>query len=461
MRLVAVSIVKNEADIIESFVRHTRAWTDHHLIFDHDSTDGTRQILGALRAEGVPLTLFTDDALGNLQQLRSNHLTRLAVDVHHADWVLPLDADEILTGPGRESLEAALTAMAPGNPASLPLINYCPTPDDDISILNPILRLRYCQASPPRTTKVFIPAPLAREPGVTAGKGSHELYRGTTPIPDHPLPAGFHLSHLALRSPQHQALRVVLAELQKLSRGKAHEGLDVHYRLGFQLLAEDPELFFATATSAKASLKFQPIEYRGAPLNPALASTGWNRVARALLPFLEKLAASHGRLIDRSNHASKQTPEAEATIRELTAMEISPLESGKNPAPFHGFTAVSGWGQPEGPVPEAFLPAFHWGYAPVTHLNVDSDREHTARLAASGLTYSENQRVRVELNGVILLEHSFSRTNQKEKIDVFLPLKTGKNQLSFHYSQALVTDHDARKLAVIFLSLRVMDSPRV
>ena len=43
MRLVAVSIVKNEADIIEAFVRHTLAWVDHHLVFDHDSTDGTRE----------------------------------------------------------------------------------------------------------------------------------------------------------------------------------------------------------------------------------------------------------------------------------------------------------------------------------------------------------------------------------------------------------------------------------
>ena len=78
MRLVAVSIVKNEADIIEAFVRHTHAWVDHHLVFDHDSTDGTREILQALRAEGLPLELFTDDAIGKLQQYRSNHLSRLA-----------------------------------------------------------------------------------------------------------------------------------------------------------------------------------------------------------------------------------------------------------------------------------------------------------------------------------------------------------------------------------------------
>src|SRR5882724_5337441 len=109
MRLVAVSIVKNEADIIEPFVRHTLAWVDHHLVFDHDSTDGTREILGALQREGLPVTLYTDDALGNLQQARSNFLTRLAAQQYSADWIMPLDADEILAGPGgRATLERIL-----------------------------------------------------------------------------------------------------------------------------------------------------------------------------------------------------------------------------------------------------------------------------------------------------------------------------------------------------------------
>src|SRR3954464_12861551 len=110
MRLVAVSVVKNESDIIEPFVRHTLAWVDHHLVFDHDSTDGTREILGALQREGLPVALFRDDAPGQLQQARSNHLPRLAVQAHGADWVLPLDADEILTGPDRPTLESALAA---------------------------------------------------------------------------------------------------------------------------------------------------------------------------------------------------------------------------------------------------------------------------------------------------------------------------------------------------------------
>ena len=149
MRLVAVSIVKNEADIIEPFIRHTRAWVDHHLVFDHDSSDGTREILGALQAEGLPLTLFTDQALGNLQQARSNRLTSLAARDHGADWILPLDADEILTGPGRPALEKVLAAHASDRPATLPLLNYFPTEQDNAAEENPILRLQTCQARPP------------------------------------------------------------------------------------------------------------------------------------------------------------------------------------------------------------------------------------------------------------------------------------------------------------------------
>ncbi len=459
MRLVAVSIVNNEADIIEAFVRHTLAWVDHHLIFDHDSTDGTREILGALRAEGLPITLFTDNAPGNLQQARSNHLTRLAVQNHAADWVLPLDADEILAGPSRAALEENLATIAGLNhPASLLLLNYYPTHEDDAAIINPVSRLRFCQSSPPRTKKIMIPRRLALEPEISAGKGSHVLYRGQEPLPDHPLANDFLLCHLALRSPQHQVLRVVLRELQKLREGKTLAGLDVHYRLGFQLLAENPGLFFATVNSPETALRLQPIAYRGTPLRLNLDSTGWYRVAQALLPFVEKMAVSHGQLLDGGSAPIRSTHEIHSAIRELTPAETPPPIRSVTQDNFSGFSARSGWGHAEGPVPEAFLPPFHWGFAPTTQLIIESAGPRQAHFIAEGLTYSENQTVRVELNGVTLLEQSFPRTNQKERLSVPLPLLAGENHLALHYTQCLVTGFDPRKLAVIFLSLRILDS---
>jgi len=452
MRLVAVSIVKNEADIIEAFVRHTLAWVDHHLVFDHASTDGTREILSALQAEGLPLTLFTDDSLGNLQQARSNHLTRLAAAQHAADWVLPLDADEILAAPDRIALERALQGLDPAAPASLPLLDYYPTATDDTTIINPVLRLRHCQTRPSRTRKLIIPRQLALDATVAAGKGSHALYRENVALSDQPLAPDYHLAHLALRSPQHQVIRVVLAELQKVSRGRAAEGLDVHYRLGYQLLAENPGLFFATVFPPVERLRLSPIDYRGAALRHT-SGQDWSRVARALLPYLDQLAASHGRLLDAAG--SSPATGSGSVIRQLTVADLPPPATAGSTDAFTGFTARAGWGEPEGPVPEAFLPPFHWGLAPATVLNLVSADGRPAAFSAECLSYVEKQVVTVELNGTLVLRHAFARVNQKENLAAMLLLRAGANELILRYSECLESPHDARALAAIFLSLRV------
>jgi hypothetical protein len=455
MRLVAVSIVKNEADMIEAFVRHTRTWVDHHLVFDHDSTDGTREILGALQGEGLPITLFTDQALGNLQQARSNHLVRLAVEKFEADWVLPLDADEILAGPGRQELEDFLAAGAgPGTPASLLLVNYYPVEGDDESEINPVVRLRHRQPGPSTTKKVFIPAQLARDPAIEAGKGNHALYRGGQVLPDRPLPANFFLAHYALRSPEHQVLRVVLAELQKNSRGRAHAGLDVHYRLGFQLLAEDPARFFSTVRRPAAQVRPEPVHYQGAALQYSGQAGGWPRVARALLPYLDKLAASHGAMLD----GQSPSPEGSATIREFSGTSLPPPPGAEAVSRFLGFRPLEGWGEQEGPVPEAFLPPFHWAYAPVTRLAVPSAQGGPAELFAEMLTYSEHQSVGVELNGAPVARHNFARVNQLERLALRLDLRPGSNELVLRHATSLVTSHDPRQLAVIFLGLEIKPS---
>jgi glycosyltransferase involved in cell wall biosynthesis len=52
MRIVAMTRALNEADIIECFVRHTSAFVAHHVIMDDGSSDGTIDILTALKREG-------------------------------------------------------------------------------------------------------------------------------------------------------------------------------------------------------------------------------------------------------------------------------------------------------------------------------------------------------------------------------------------------------------------------
>lgn len=451
MRLVAVSIVKNEADIIEAFVRHTACWVDHHLVFDHSSTDGTREILHALQSEGLSLSLYTDKALANLQQTRSNHLTSLAAQSFAADWILPLDADEILVGPDRTALEACLNKTEPDHPFSLRLLNYYPTDEDDSSEGNPVHRLRYSQSALSHTKKILIPKSLALNREVTAGKGSHGLYRNTDLLPDSPLPEVFHLAHLALRSPQHQVLRVVLAELQKLSNGRASEGLDTHYRLGYQLLAEKPKMFFDTLCPPIHQLHLRPIAYHGNPLKYSQQSAGWNRLSQALLPFLEHLAISHGKLLDGESNSN----ESEPLICELPPSTTPLLDTSNANNRFGGFTPISGWGETEGPVPEAFLPTFHWGHFPSSQLQIDLATDQVATLHAEALTYVENQSITVLINELEIGCMAFTRVNQKEPLTLALTLPKGSHTLTLKYSNLLVTDYDKRQLAVLFLSLQI------
>ena len=66
-KIVSVSMVKNEADVIESFVRHACTFVDEMYICDHKSTDGTLEILKSLQSEGLPIKISSYDSEDHAQ----------------------------------------------------------------------------------------------------------------------------------------------------------------------------------------------------------------------------------------------------------------------------------------------------------------------------------------------------------------------------------------------------------
>ena len=450
MKLVAVSVVKNEADIIEAFVRHNQTCVDEHLIFDHDSTDGTREILLQLVRDGLPLRLFTGDALGKLQLSRTHHLCRLAFNEHGADWVLPLDGDELINVENRATLESELGSGDSAGPKCLPLLNYSSTTADDPAEMNPVRRIQHRPAGAVTTFKVLIPRSLGTAPDVATGEGNHALQRGSEVLPAKTLTQAS-LAHFPLRSPEQQVLRVVTAELQKLSRGRAYEGLDTHYRLGFQLLAEDADLFFSTVLQPAERMRHEPLRYLGGELRYSHRVSSFARAARALVPYLEKLARSHGRLTDLVPVTSTESAEVITPLTD-SVRDVSATAANT----FDGFQPITGWQPEEGPVPEAFLPRFHWATAPETTLLIHSDEAQSARLVAQALSYVDNQVATVSFNGIAVQQWEFTRVNQKENLRVPLQLQAGENRVTIQYTRWLESAADPRKLAPIFLSLRIV-----
>src|SRR5262245_57664001 len=114
MRIVAISMVKNESDIIESFVRHHAPLVDVHYILDNRSADSTLEILRRLESEGLRLVVMSDEDGSYDQSRKMTDLMRRAAAETDADLILPLDVDEFLLPSSRTELEARLAEIAQG-----------------------------------------------------------------------------------------------------------------------------------------------------------------------------------------------------------------------------------------------------------------------------------------------------------------------------------------------------------
>lgn len=169
MTVAAVSMVKDEADIIAITVRHMLEQVDFVVVADNGSTDGSREALEDLHAEDLIILEDPDPAY-----YQSRKMTQLAAYAgsddnfwgHGADWIVPFDADERWYSPhGRiaDVLSECDTATAPAA-----LYDHVATgidPDDD----NPVARIGWRRREPVPLPKV---ACRPRLP-VTIEQGNH------------------------------------------------------------------------------------------------------------------------------------------------------------------------------------------------------------------------------------------------------------------------------------------------
>src|SRR5262245_7797715 len=177
MKLAAVTTVRNECDIIESFVRHNVAFVDRLYILDHRSTDTTPKILRELADEGLPLDLSRDDEAVFYQGPKMTRLIKGTLEDRHWDFVLPLDGDEFINLPSRAALEAALSDLDEATIGLSDLVNYIPTANDDASEKDVLRRIVHRTKTIPNISckigKVSIPGAVINQPGFSLNEGHH------------------------------------------------------------------------------------------------------------------------------------------------------------------------------------------------------------------------------------------------------------------------------------------------
>ncbi len=168
--LAVVAMVRDEADVIELFVRINARSVDHLYLIDHDSRDTTRELLMRLRAEGLPLSLL--ERQGEFQQASAlSHMCR-RIAAQRYDYIIPLDADEFLPLPRQALLDLLQRQVPAGHCGFLPWRNHGPVSLDWERSAAPLYELmRPCSSEGQARYKVVIPGELAA--GCVLSEGNH------------------------------------------------------------------------------------------------------------------------------------------------------------------------------------------------------------------------------------------------------------------------------------------------
>lgn len=181
MKIVSFTMVNNESEIIESFVRYNYNFVDEMVIIDNGCTDSTIRIVRKLIGEGFKITVY-DESLEAYNQYRlDNKYLNKIIDEIKPDIILPLDADEFLTGEGnpRDILEQ----LSLNSIYYVTWRWYVMTKKDDKTEAFIPRKMRYCLTRPAwnysdgtPVTKSIIPAVYYKKMGLTLSMGHHTVF---------------------------------------------------------------------------------------------------------------------------------------------------------------------------------------------------------------------------------------------------------------------------------------------
>lgn len=294
MRLAAISVVRDEADIIEAFARHNLSFVDRLYIADDGSTDATAEILRRLTEEGLPVELF--DMAGDasyFQSRKTMELLRHAMAQEDWTYIFPLDGDEFLAVESRQVLEEDLSTLGPREVGGLNPRHHVMSAEDDPSDPDPLSRQRHIARHAPHVFKVVVSTELARDPGSRLRDGNHVLDHWNNRMPATLLPR-VELAHFPTRSMDQLVAKSLSSHARWASRPDHHEHVILRPFAATDFLKEEralavsrPEAFGAIYTAQKgAETEFKPfVERRGENRYPELA---------AIYPYRRILSAMDG-----------------------------------------------------------------------------------------------------------------------------------------------------------------------
>ena len=243
-KIIAVSLIADSADIVESFVRHTLTYADEMLVVDHAASDGTGDILRSLQEEGLPVRVERYDGAELRHDEIMTALMHRAFGEHSADIVVPVDADEFLvTEDAAKPCRAVLLRLRTDVTFYAWHWMYeLEAPEEDAGeflLSRPLRRKKQHET----VQKAIIGREAPRSYPLLA-QGTHYLYRmdGEERVPAPALPISFlHFAHFQWRGALHTAVKVLNGWIGNAAKYSVHTARCYYWKEHFETVFEGGE----------------------------------------------------------------------------------------------------------------------------------------------------------------------------------------------------------------------------
>jgi hypothetical protein len=248
-------MVKNEMDIIESFIRYNLNIVDGMIILDNVSTDETLTIIKKLKDEGLAVFYIEDEDLNYAQDKKMSNLLNIAVDKFDADIIVPLDVDEFITSKYNGNPRKILEKLESPNYYLVKWKTYIPCFDKKIHTQFIPSQITYSRDEElERHYKVIIPKELVKDYSVKLSFGNHDIIykKKYSDVIKSQYNPDLSIAHFPLRSKEQTFSKIVVGWISSLHRDDRAEGQSFHWETIFNKLKENEEISNEDVTNLAA-----------------------------------------------------------------------------------------------------------------------------------------------------------------------------------------------------------------
>lgn len=266
MKIISFTKVANDCEVIESFIRYNSQYVDKMLFVSSCCVDNTLTIIRNMIREGFNIELIEEADISFEERYLDNKYLRMIAQEAEYDLILPVDADEFITGDGnpREIME------------KLPLdrvyfvnwYNYVMTEADDMQEAFIPKRLIHVNsgAKTNDVCKAIIPGRLILEKNIVTSAGRHVV---TGEAVKTEFLSNLRLAHYPSVSKDQYLLRIYEGMIKSIIRTDQGNREGVHRRIQYAMLKAGNDVYevagqygYGITDKDEQSIKKEPLDLK-------------------------------------------------------------------------------------------------------------------------------------------------------------------------------------------------------